>query len=320
MVYFHLLVFLLLITLFQVNALCRLGLFCGSTVRRNAFCTSSLGAATSSTIVDKEPLSIHSVEGMRCIEVKTSLPLVGEITILEATAESQEDLVNLALEEETDPSTDGLTHADPYGAVLWPAATAVARTILTDPGKWLRGQTVCELGAGTGLVSLAAVAGGAAKVIATDYESIPLKLLQFALLKLNTNSIPRNSTIQMKLLDLCQHREVPLPKAGVFVAADVMYEPKTGRALAHRVAEALAQGSRVLIGDSPGRAGRPAFLQQLQELGIRDAEFVEVPGWTVTGDRHDLICGKTSSSVSKEPKQLMVALMELDPKRNSPGS
>ena len=113
---------------------------------------------------------MHSVEGVKCIQVKSTLPDVGEISILEATADAQEDLVNLALDEAPTDMSLSLSHADPYGAVLWPAATAVARTILLEKHKWLENKVVCELGAGTGLVSLAAAAGGARKVIATDYE------------------------------------------------------------------------------------------------------------------------------------------------------
>jgi hypothetical protein len=99
------------------------------------------------------------------------------------------------------------------------------------------------------------------------------------------------------------------------VAADVMYEPITGRALAHRVVEALKkQRSRVLIGDSPGRPGRPAFLAALQEeLGLQNLDFVNVTGQTVTGPRNELICGKTSQTVSTRPQALTVAVLDLDP-------
>jgi hypothetical protein len=92
-----------------------------------------------------------------------------------------------------------------------------------------------------------------------------------------------------------------------------MYEPMTGRAMAHRAVEALQRGSRVLVGDSPGRAGRPAFLAALQELGITDALFVNTVGRTCSGARHDLICGKDSTSISETPKDMEVAIMDLDP-------
>ena len=292
-----------------------------STSFRNKDTVSHIGLSAS--VVDKEPSALHSVGGVRCIEVKTTLPNVGVITILEATADSQDLLVDLALEEYNSDEVAmsskhmSLSHADPYGSVLWPAATAVARTILLDRQKWLYGQSVCELGAGTGLVSLAAAAGGASRVVATDYEEIPLKLLDYAQAHLNPSfSVEGTCRIETQLFNLCQS-EIPLPNnIDTFLVADVMYEPNTGKALAHRVVEALKRGSRILVGDSPGRAGRPAFLEQLKELGVENAKFVDVPGWTVVGDRHNLICGKDSASVSKTPKQLMVSLMELDPERH----
>jgi predicted nicotinamide N-methyase len=258
------------------------------------------------------------------------LPRIGNVTILEATAEAQEALVNAALESEDDdgnnmPTTATLSHADPYGAVLWPAATAVASHMLQAPETWLNRQSVLELGTGTGLVSLAAAAGGAASVTATDWETLPLQLLLYAQTRLNPAA--RRIAIHTQVVNV--HDFLPsssssstnatlLPPATVVVAADLLYEPQTGRALAHAVVQALERGSRVLIGDSPGRAGRPAFLKELQALGVPAAVFTDVPGWTVTGERHDLICGPGSTSVSAAPQPLRVALLELDPVRHAP--
>ena len=45
-------------------------------------------------------------------------------------------------------------------------------------------------------------------------------------------------------------------------------------------------------------------------------EFINVLGSTVTGDRHELICGKGSTTVSKQkqqPEPLTVAILQLDP-------
>ena len=140
-------------------------------------------------------------------------PPVREVTILEATAEAQEELVNDALrldcDGEGDVGGDGegdaggerlLKAGDPYGAVLWPAASAVAAYLLTageeeDSAReggggvggrsMVRGRAVLELGAGTGLVSIAAALGGAKSVTATDYETVPLSLLEYAVANLN---------------------------------------------------------------------------------------------------------------------------------------
>ena len=281
----------------------------------------------------------HVVDGIVCREIPMDLPKVGTVTILEATSESQEDLVNMALmledENDTDDdSTQKLNAGDPYGAVLWPAAWAVARHILEsttskkqqqgssskddnsngdndDPP--LKGLTILELGTGTGLVSLAAALGGADKVIASDYEEVALSLTRYAADTFLPSFL--DDRIETKIVDMCD-QTMPLPPADIVVAADVMYEPRTGIALAHRVKEAIDRGSRVVVGDSPGRAGRPNFLKTLiEELGMSadQAKFVDTVGKTCTGPRHDLICGKDSKSVSETPEELAVAIMDLDP-------
>ena len=83
--------------------------------------------------------------------------------------------------------------------------------------------------------------------------------------------------------------------------------------MAKRAVEALKRGSRVLFADSPGRPGRSAFLQELKRLGVASASFTDTVGYTCTGPRHDLICGQGSTSISKTPQELAVAIMELDP-------
>ncbi len=100
-----------------------------------------------------------------------------------------------------------------------------------------------------------------------------------------------------------------------------MYEPKTGIAMAHRTLEALSAGSRVIIGCSPGRPGRPKFQQVLKDLLPEvEADFFEVYGRTCSGPRNDLICGDGSCSVSSVPKPLKVALMDIDPKSVDEGN
>ena len=115
----------------------------------------------------------------------------------------------------------------------------------------------------------------------------------------------------------------------LLVAADIMYEPTTGRAMARRVGEALRLGFRVVIGDSPGRAGRPAFLEELKQLlnNVPEhyLEFRDVVGRTCVGERHDLICGENSTSVTRpstgsfddytnaDYRELSVAILDLDP-------
>ncbi len=266
--------------------------------------------------------STHVVDGVTCREIRIELPVIGIVTVLEATAESQESLVDMALALNDDELPDGeqkLLAGDPYGAVLWPAAWAVANYLLTskDFGAKdssldtpLTGLTILELGTGTGLVSIAAAIGGA-KVLATDYEPLALTLTAYA--ARNFRHVDQPLQLETQLLDMCDY-STSLPKVDIVLAADIMYEPKTGVAMAHRAVEALKQGSRVIVGDSPGRPGRPAFLKTLKDLGVSEqAIFVQTVGRTCSGPRHDLICGKGSTSVSEAPQELPVAIMDLKP-------
>jgi predicted nicotinamide N-methyase len=285
--------------------------------QRNSY-TSLPSVTTSSGSTSEEAMRTHFVDGVVCREIPIDVPVVGTVTVLEATAESQEDLVDmaLALDEELSSSEQKLSAGDPYGAVLWPAAWAVAQYLLTyeessllqsesRSSRPLEGQSIVELGTGTGLVSIAAALGGA-KVLATDYEPLALTLTQYAAEQFH------NLSIETKLLDMCDS-DTLLPMADLVVAADIMYEPKTGVAMAHRAVEALRQGSRVIVGDSPGRPGRPAFLQALKDLGVSGATFFDTVGRTCSGPRHELICGKDSTSVSDTPQELPVAIMDLNP-------
>ncbi|GKZ01248.1 hypothetical protein MPSEU_001075800 [Mayamaea pseudoterrestris] len=278
---------------------------------------------------------LHSVDNMDYQEVTLNLPLIGNVTILEATLETQNKLIDMALEEANDdvaeenedeaasrdPAAAGAAAAAPtttvvddvYGAVLWPAALTIASYLLERRERLLHNQTVLEVGTGTGLVALAAAMGGAKQVLATDYEQVPLSILKAAATINGINNISNNHQLDTMLFDICNVSQ-PLPSCSVFVAADVLYAPKTGVALARRAVQALQRGAHVVIGDSPGRPGRPAFLKELQELGLKDASFQDVTGWTVTGARHELICGRTSTTRSERERELVVAVMHLDPK------
>ena len=88
----------------------------------------------------------HPVAGLECVEVEVSLfegaaasdpraPAPLPVTVLEATAASQEILVDMALEEDGGGGDDGavgLRQGDPTGAVLWPASRTVAEYLLAD--------------------------------------------------------------------------------------------------------------------------------------------------------------------------------------------
>ena len=79
----------------------------------------------------RQPYSVPTALGpLECVPVTVrGLPVIGRVTIVEATAASQEMLVDRALDEEREDDNDNNSD-DIYGAVLWPAASALAARLL----------------------------------------------------------------------------------------------------------------------------------------------------------------------------------------------
>lgn len=278
--------------------------------------------------------NIHLIDGLSCREVSIDIRHLGPITILEATLESQDTLVEAACS--TDEEIEAkycrshslpLKFGDPYGSVLWPAASTVSEYLVGEVS--LIGQTVLELGTGTGLCSMTAAMLGASRVMASDYEELPLKLLDYAANNLMSKSKCQNeispnqdiskrmSKIETFTFDICDH-DKPLPLSDVVIAADIMYEPKTGIATALRTAEALKAGSRVIIGCSPGRPGKPKFKETLKNLLPEiDTNFKYIKGRSCLGPRNELICGRNSESASDTFRDLDVALLDLNPAKTN---
>ena len=293
------------------------------------------------TFASQSSLSDNTVwvNGLECRPVKINIRNSSPIFILEATAEAQDRLVEDALSLDSEKSSESnsrscLQKSDPYGAVLWPAALAVAEYVLDrykDPDKVPDSFTILELGTGTGLVSLACsslMSLHSTKnitILATDYEPVPLQLLEHAARYFNSPLIDetRIHNIRFELLDMCDN--TPLPHADLILAADVLYDSSTARCLAKRVDEIIKRSRtksgvpsgvhpRVIVGDSPGRPGRSGFLHELRHsynIPEEIASFVDVVGQTVQGARNDLICGPGSTSVSPEPQTLTVSILDI---------
>lgn len=160
--------------------------------------------------------------------------------------------------------------ADPYAAVLWPAAVAAAAELASGVGP---GLTVVDAGAGIGLVALAAARLGA-RSIALDHDRFALRLIDRA-------AAEQALDVETRLVDL--GGTSPLPAADIVVFADLLYDPDLARTVALRAAEAVQQGARVLVAD-PNRVGRGVFARTLAVLGL-GANFrtvlVKVPGEAV---------------------------------------
>ncbi|PWK57211.1 class I SAM-dependent methyltransferase [Silicimonas algicola] len=159
--------------------------------------------------------------------------------------------------------------AAPYWAHLWPGGAALILHLQRHP-ETVAGQSVLDLGAGAGLVGIAAARAGASHVTASDID--PLARL-VAAMNAEANGTPL--ALAGDLLD------GPAPDAQVILAGDVFYSA----ALATRVLPFLhrchARGARILVGDL-GRAHLPrAGFDALATYPVRD--LGDPPGATRDG-------------------------------------
>lgn len=133
----------------------------------------------------------------------------------------------------------------PYWAYHWGGGLALARYVLDHPER-VAGKTILDLGAGSGLVAIAAALSGAAHVTAADID-------RYAIVATTLNAEANNVTIATLHEDLTTG---PPPQADVILVADLFYDA----ALAHRVTpyldRCLAAGITILVGD-PWRAHLP---------------------------------------------------------------
>jgi predicted nicotinamide N-methyase len=142
----------------------------------------------------------------------------------------------------------------PYWAYVWAGGAAAARHVLDHPAT-VRGLRVLDLGAGSGIVGIAAALSGAMDVRAAETD--PLGRTAIAL-----NAAANGVTVAVIGDDLLAG---PAPDADIVLAGDMLYD----RELSHRVIPYLFRcreaGLTVIIGD-PGRGLLPPA-RRLRELG-----------------------------------------------------
>ena len=159
---------------------------------------------------------------------------------------------------------DGSGPSPPYWAYHWAGGAALARHILDRP-ETVTGGRVLDLGAGSGIVGIAAAKAGAREVIAAEID-------RYALAALGLNSALNDVEITAIGDDLTAG---PPPPVNLVAVGDLFYE----RDLADRVTafldRCIAAGINVLIGD-PGRAYLPRpRLRLLAEYRVSDVGEVK---------------------------------------------
>ncbi len=147
----------------------------------------------------------------------------------------------------------------PYWAYPWPGGVALARYFLACSAR-VRGRRVLDLGAGSGVVGVAAAKSGASKVIAAETDCNAVAALRL-------NAAANDVVIKVVAEDIIGSDPPPVDLIAV---GDLFYE----RTLAARVKafldRCLAADIDILVGDI-GRAYLPrSRLRLLAEYPIRD--------------------------------------------------
>jgi predicted nicotinamide N-methyase len=157
----------------------------------------------------------------------------------------------------------------PYWAYNWAGGAALAHYFRAHP-ETVTCRRVLDLGAGSGIVGIAAAKAGASEVIAAEVDP-------YALAVLPLNAAANGVAITIVATDLTAASP---PPADIVAVGDLFYD----RDLADRVLafldRCLAAGMTVLVGD-PGRAYLPrSRLRLLAEYPVPD--FGDVKGTAMT--------------------------------------
>ena len=180
-----------------------------------------------------------------------------------------DDVVALweALESgEVDPGSD-----PPFWAAAWPGGQALARHVLDHP-EVVAGRVVLDLGAGSGLVAVAALLAGATRVVASDVD--PYGRTAIAV-NAELNGVGPVE-VTGDLLD-----GDPDPGIDVVLAGDVCYDREMSVRVLPFLGRAWLGGAAVYLGD-PGRPYVPEEgLVQVATFDVPDTEGPQVRRTTV---------------------------------------
>lgn len=169
-------------------------------------------------------------------------------------------LDSYALLDRIDPREFLKDEQMPYWAEIWPSAVTLSSWISEELKP--AGKRAVEIGAGVGLVSVAAACAGA-RVLATDYSSEALRFIRY-------NAMNNGVTLDCARLDWrnvqCQER------FDYLFAADVLYERVNLLPIANAIDKLLEPGGKAVIAD-PRRSLAEQFLGIASENGFTVSSF-----------------------------------------------
>jgi predicted nicotinamide N-methyase len=191
-----------------------------------------------------ERLVIDILQFIRANLSLVTVPSVPEIRVYKAGPNS--GLSRLAEADEA--------FGNPYWAYHWGGGLALARHVLDRP-QVVAGKRVLDLGAGSGVVAIAATKAGAKSVLAADVDP-------YAVAATGLNAEVNGVEVETVLGDLTAGAP---PAMDAVLVGDLFYEEELARRVTAFLDRCLAAGIDVLVGD-PWRAFLPrARLELLAE-------------------------------------------------------
>ncbi len=152
----------------------------------------------------------------------------------------------------------------PFWAFAWAGGQALARYLIDNPGE-AAGREVVDFASGSGIVAIAAMKAGAARVLAADIDS-------FCGAAVALNAAENGVEVAFTEDDLL---DGPPPACALITAGDICYEKPLAERVLTWLAAARALGTRVLIGD-PGRSYFPKEgLVRLAEYRVETTRELE---------------------------------------------
>jgi predicted nicotinamide N-methyase len=167
----------------------------------------------------------------------------------------------VALWEAMETEHSGAGEAPPFWAAAWPGGQALARYLLDTP-QTVSSRRVLDLGAGSGLVAVAAVLAGATSVLASDVDP-------YSHAAIGVNAAVNGVSGIEVVGDVLSGDP---PDVDVIVAGDVCYDRDMTARVLPFLFTAWSRGATVLLGD-PGRKYLPREgLVPVAEFDVPDVD------------------------------------------------